>query len=156
MTSPTLLQLLLFVHLLAVVVWLGGAFVGTMIGVRLRKAGDTAAMASFCNAFANVAGPLFGGSGILVLLTGIGMVAKDDAFAFSDLWISIGFTLWLVSMVLGAAVVGRRWYLIGTALEQDGATLAEHEPAIRKAVAFTHVDVLVRVVAVFVMVWRPT
>ena len=151
----TLFQLLLFVHILAAMVWLGGALVGTLIGMLLRASGDAPAMGRFCTAFATVAGPAFGGSGLLVLLTGIGMVASEDYLEFSEPWISIGFAGWFVSMVLGATLVGGTWAKVGRQLT-DGADLATVKPLADKAVLWTWVDLALRTVIVFVMVWRPT
>ena len=151
----TSFQLLLFVHILAVVIWIGGALVGMLIGMQLRKSGDAAAFSKFCTAFATIAGPMFGGSAVLVGITGIWMVAMDGAPDFSDRWVSIGLTGWLVSLVMGATVVGMSWTKLGRVLAEPGATLEGAAALTKRAVTLTWIDLAIRVAVVYVMVWRP-
>ena len=148
-------DVLLVVHLLAVMVWVGGAFTGMLLGMRISGQGDVDAMARFCTAFAAVAGPLFGGASLLVLGTGIWMVA-DSPIEFSAQWISLGFLGWIVSTVLGATVVGRSWYGIGERLAEPRARLSVELAALARARRWTLLDLAVRVATIVVMVWQPT
>ena len=150
----TWFELLLFVHVLAAMLWIGGAVAGTVIGQRIRRSDDAAAMGRFCSAFADVAGPLFGGSSMLVLASGVWMVALEGGPEFSDLWVTIGFVGWLASTVLGATAVGMTWMRIGQRL-QGGASLADVQPLLARAVPLTWLDVAIRTTVVLVMVWRP-
>lgn len=150
-----LFEILLVVHILAVSVWIGGGLVGVLLGSRLRSTGETAPFASFCSAFATIGGPVFGGSSMLVVITGLWMVG-DGYPQMSDPWVGIGLAGWLVSMLFGATVVGRAWHLIGRDLQSTDSTLADLQPRISRAVAFTYIDVALRALIVIDMVWRPT
>jgi uncharacterized membrane protein len=152
----TLFQLLLFAHLVGVVIWLGGALVGTMLGMSLYKQGDATTMGRFCSAFATIAGPMFGGSALLVLGTGIWMTAMDGAPSFSDLWVSLGFAGWILSTVLGATVVGMTWMRIGQTLQADGAQMSDADALYAKAMRVTWFDIVLRTAIVLLMVWQPT
>ncbi len=150
----TLFQVLLFVHLVAAMIWIGGALVGTLIGTFLSRQGDASAMSKFCMAFATIAGPAFGGSALVVLGTGIWMVA-DSAIEFSALWISLGFAGWIASTVMGATIVGMTWTKVGKLLMEPGATIEGVQPVLTKAVRLTWVDLAVRIGVVLIMVWQP-
>ncbi|MCW2961282.1 MAG: hypothetical protein JWM25_1003 [Thermoleophilia bacterium] len=152
----TTFQLLLFLHILATIIWTGGAFVGMLLGLRLRDSGEASVMARFCEAFAQIAGPLFGGSALLVLATGIGMVAMDGAPEFTDLWVSIAMPGWLLTTVLGATVVGMSWSRLGVDLAKPDASLAALGPRISAAVRWTSIDLVLRTALILLMVWRPT
>ncbi len=151
----TLFHALLFVHIIAAAIWIGGALVGMLIGIFLSKQGDASAMSRFCTAFATIAGPAFGGSAMLVLGTGIWMVA-DSGIEFSALWVGLSLGGWLVATVLGATVVGLTWTKVGKELREPGATLEGVQPLLRKAVRWTWVDLAIRIVVVLLMVWQPT
>ncbi|MCW2972032.1 MAG: hypothetical protein JWN72_305 [Thermoleophilia bacterium] len=151
----SLIDLLLIVHLLAAMAWIGGAFVGTLIGLQLRKLGNVDAMARFCASFATVAGPLFGGAGLVVLLSGLGLVGKGYA-SFDDLWVGLAFLGWIVSMVIGASLAGRNWFRVGQELAAEGATFEAVAPRMSKALLWTWIDLGLRVLIVVDMVWRPT
>jgi uncharacterized membrane protein len=146
---------LLFLHLVGVTIWIGGALVGMMIGTRIRATGDGDALGKFCAAFAQIAGPMFGGSAILVVLTGAGMVGMEGGPEFSDLWVIIALVGWLVSMVLGATVVGGTWNRVGKELN-EGATIEGTTALLSRAVTLTWVDLAIRFGLVLLMVWRPT
>ena len=152
----TLFQLLLIFHILFAMIWIGGVIVGTLIGATLYKSGDEIGLARFCRAFAQVAGPAFGGSGGIVLLTGIWMVAMDGYPDFSEPWVSAGFALWFVATILGAAVAGKNWHLTGLALNEDGATFESTRALIKKSFTWTWINVAVLIAALVVMVWRPS
>lgn len=147
---------LLVIHILAATLWIGGAATGTLIGSRLRRADTAAPLASYCTAFATIAGPLFGGSAMLVLLSGIGMTAGDGYPAWGDLWIILGLVGWLISTVMGATIVGRSWLRVGQRLAEPNASLAGEQPAIARAIRLTWIDLAIRIAVVVLMVWRPT
>jgi uncharacterized membrane protein len=151
----TFYQLLLVLHLLAAMVWVGGGLAGMVVGGSIYRSGDMSALSRFCRSFASVAAPLFGGSALLVLATGIWMVARSSV-DFGAMWISIGFTGWLVSMGMGATIVGRSWFKLGLALEEPGANAETARQPFFYARLWTIVDLAVRVGVVAVMVTRPT
>jgi hypothetical protein len=151
----TLFHALLFVHILAAAIWIGGALVGMLIGIMLAKQGDADVMSRFCIAFATIAGPVFGGSALVVLGTGIWMVA-DSPIEFGALWVSLGFAGWLVATVMGATIVGMTWTRVGTLLQEPGATIEGVQRTLTKAVRFTWLDLIIRIAVVLIMVWRPT
>ncbi len=151
----SLFEFLFFVYLIAAMTWYGGALTGVLLGGQIRRSGDVRAFARFCAAFAQVAGPLFGGAALIVLVTGAWMVALDGGPAFSDPWVMIVLGGWLVAMVLGATAVGLSWTKVAKTLEEPGATLEETQSLITRAVAFSWVDLAIRTAVVFVMVWQP-
>lgn len=83
----TLFEILLVIYLLAVAVWYGGALTGMLLGLQVRRGGEARAFGRFCMSFAEVAGPLFGAAALLVLGTGIWMVALEGGPHFTDPWV---------------------------------------------------------------------
>ncbi len=149
----SLFEALLIVHILAAMIWFGGALVGVLIGQLLRKQGDAGAMGKFCTAFATIAGPAFGGSGLLVIITGAWMVSEGN-LDFGALWVSLSMGLWLVTYVMGATVVGMSWTKIGKRLNA-GESLDELAPAFATALRWSYLDLALRLVILVLMVTQP-
>ena len=152
----TLFHVMLFVHILASMVWIGGAFMTMLVGNALRSRGDAPQLATYCAVLNRLSAPVFGAAALLVLATGVWMVIDSPAYDFSAMWISIGFTGWFLSSVLGTILMARAWGRVGTALEQPGATIAANDALLTRANVISWIDLLVRVAVVLVMVWRPT
>lgn len=151
----SLFEFLFFVYLIAAMIWYGGALTGVLLGGQIRRSGDVQAFARFCAAFAQVAGPLFGGTALVVLVTGAWMVALDGGPAFSDVWVMLVLGGWLVAMILGATAVGLSWTKVANALAEPGATLDGVRDLVSRAVAFSWLDLAIRTAVIFVMVWQP-
>lgn len=152
----SLFDTLLFIYLIAVMTWYGGALTGVLLGGQIRRSGEVQAFAQYCAAFAQVAGPLFGGAALAVIVTGIWMVALDGGPAFSDPWVIVVLGGWIVAAILGATAVGLSWTKVAIALSAPEATIEGAQRLIDRAVRFSWVDLAIRTAVVFVMVWQPS
>lgn len=74
----TLYEWLLFVHIVAVSVWVGGSIMLGFISNRIERTGDAQYRARFSKS-AGIVGPIIGISAALVLASGIGMVLDNEA-----------------------------------------------------------------------------
>src|ERR671919_2695160 len=98
----TLYEVLLFVHILAVAVWVGGSIMLGLISARIQRTGDAAFRARFARA-AGVVGPAIGISAALILASGAWMVVDSETIELSQLWVWLGLALFLLSAIAGAA-----------------------------------------------------
>jgi hypothetical protein len=146
---------LLLIHIVAAMVWIGGGIAALLIGGRIRAGGDRGAYLGFIGALGKLGGPMFGGSGVLVLLTGLGMVAMDGGPAFGQLWVVLGLAGWLVTLLMGAVLVGGSWAKVGKEMATSERTLDDMAPAIDRAILLSWVDIALRIGVVAIMVWRP-
>jgi hypothetical protein len=145
---------LLTVHLLGAMVWIGGGIAVMVIGKALVKSAPSS-FPGFCSTLAKLGGPLFGGSGGIVLLTGILMVVEREDYEFSAPWIGIGIAGWLVSTVFGATQLGKAWDKAGSAVA-SGANSESVTPLVNRAAMMTSFDIAIRIFVVAIMVWRPS
>ena len=93
---------LLTVHIAAAGTWLGANMVQAVVPSMMAKQGPAAAAGWYRTA----AGfnRLYMPAGILLLATGIWMVLRIEAFGFSSLFVTIGFVMIVIGVVLGIAV----------------------------------------------------
>jgi uncharacterized membrane protein len=147
-----LYEVLFFVHILAMAVWVGGSIMLGFISTRVERTGDAAFRARFAR-IASVVGPIIGISAALVLGTGIWMVVESEVIELSQTWVWLGLALFGVSIVVGAAYFGPASVKIVDALE-SGRT----EEADRRAKQFdvvARLDTLLLIVIMGVMVFKP-
>ena len=99
-------ELLVVIHILSAIAWVGGAFL-FMIGLRgIRKAeGDEVAEATLDRL--EKASAIITPTAFLLLGTGIAMVAIDDAWSFSQVWVYLALALFVVVLILGAGFAER-------------------------------------------------
>jgi hypothetical protein len=103
------------VHVLSVVVWIGGATAFAVAVARLIKARDFATMPGLLAQGMRYGQTMGGPAAGLVLLTGIAMV-KVGGIGFRPLWVSLGFVGIVVHFLFGATVMRMRGAALGAAL----------------------------------------
>jgi putative copper export protein len=100
-------QVLLFLHIVAAAAWLG-ANVAQFV-LRPRFAGDDAtATARYLQGTVDMGMKLYTPAGVTLLVTGVIMVTRIEAFDFESLFVSIGFAMIVVGIVLGIVVFARK------------------------------------------------
>lgn len=144
--------MLLFFHILAMAVWVGGSIMLGFISSRVQRTGDADFRARFANS-ANVVGPVIGISAALVLGTGIGMVLDSEAIELSQTWVWLGLAMFALTGIVGAVYFGPASGKIVAALEAG-----QIEEADRRANQFnmvSRIDTLFLIAIVGVMVFKP-
>lgn len=140
------------VHVLAAIIWLGGGIAVHLIFMFTpapNRGLITPAIERFANTF------LSGASGV-ALLAGIGMVADADHIGFTDTWILIGFAGFLISSILGGAMIGPAAKKLAAATSGEGPPdMAVVEPLSKRIMLLSRIDILVLVLVVVDMVTKP-
>jgi uncharacterized membrane protein len=149
----TLYEVLLFFHVLAMAVWVGGTIMTLAIVLRRDEAPrETQLRARFVR-LGGIVGPIIGISAVIVLGTGIAMVAESEVVELSQTWVWLGLAMFGVSLIIAVAYFGPKNAKIVAALEAG-----QVEEADRRARRFDRVallDALVLVVIIGVMVFKP-
>jgi len=101
-------------HILGATVWLGGGTTLIVIGIRARARGDANAILEFARTVPYVGMRVLGPAWIVVLITGVWMVAVSAAWKFSQLWVLLALGLFAVAFLVGAVYMSR----VGMQLER--------------------------------------
>jgi uncharacterized membrane protein len=109
----TLYEWLLFLHILAAMVWIGGLAALSLFGVSVLRNHDREAVARFVGDLRVVGPMLLAPSSVLVVGLGIWMVADDEAWGFGQTWIWLALALVGTAVLVGAVFLsryaGRSW-----------------------------------------------
>jgi uncharacterized membrane protein len=143
---------LVFFHVLAAMVWLGGIAMLGAFAVRILRAGEPAAVGRFLGDLRRI-GPLVLAPAPIALL-GFGIWAALDSWDFGELWIQLGLGLFVVAFLIGAAHQSR-----AAISAERAASAGDHAAAarwLRRWAWGMGVIVALLVVATWVMVAKPT
>ena len=146
-------ELWLFLHVLAAIVWIGGATAIQVFGILTKRAADPAKTAFFArNVSFTVMWVLLPAS-LLVLAAGIGLT-ENGGWDWSEPFISWGLALWAVVSLVAFGYLGRAIGKAGARLAADGPS-----PALglrlRNLVWLSRALLAILVVIVFLMTVKP-
>lgn len=141
---------LLLIHIVAAGTWLGAGMVLFLLG---RYAGQTGSESKIIKIYEWV-GPRIGGPiTVLIPVTGVWMVLRNDSWGFTDLWVILGLVLFVAMLALAFGGHTPNYRRVGLAEEKgDKARVAR---LARRGFALAGVEVAVLVVIFGIMVFKP-
>lgn len=142
-------------HVIAVIVWLGGLVGTAVLNARIATEGDPRAMAATARASRFFGSRIVGPAAGLTLIAGLVMVAAGG-LQLTSLWILWGIGGLLVSMALGATVIRRTGDDLRARTAAGDADAAVIGVLQRRLRGLSVVNLLVLFSAVAAMVFKPT
>ena len=142
--------LLKLLHVVSVVVWIGGVMAVWTIVPRLARAGVATALPISARYGQTIAGP----ASLLVLITGIAMVVVGHLG--SPLWVQWGFAGILLHFVLGATLIRANFNALGRVLTESAADSAPLTAILRRIRVMSWIYLLLMLSIIAVMVLKPT
>ena len=153
-----LLQILLVLHILAAIIFMGNIITAAFWKVRADRSGNLETMALTTRAVL-LADNVFTGPGILVLLgTGIAMVGITSWSRFQELWLSLALVLIIITGIIWAVVLLPAQKRMAR-LASEGAASGSLDPAYWKSsrtwAIFGGIATLLPIIILFLMVLKP-
>src|SRR5262245_58578388 len=93
-------QLLLFIHIVCAVIWVGGAAYAQLLAFRVSRSPDPTDLPKLARHIEFIGSRVFTPAALLLFLAGVGMTLQ--AWSFGRTWIALGVALWILSAVTGA------------------------------------------------------
>ena len=151
--SDVLYNWLLLLHIVAAMVWVGGAVLLGVQATQVTRRAEPESIARFVGSL-RVLGPLvLAPATVAVLGFGVGLVLEGDAWSFDQFWVQLGLALFATAFVLGAAHQSR------TALGAERAVARQdHAEALRQLTRWAWgygVIVLLLLAIAWDMVFKP-
>jgi uncharacterized membrane protein len=153
-----LLNILLAVHILAAIIFVGNIITAAFWKVRADRSGNLESIALTTRAVL-LADNVFTGPGILVLLgTGIAMVGLTGWARFQELWLSLSLILLIITGIIWAAVLMPMQIRMARLARQSAAS-GSLDPAYQRAskiwAIFGGIATLLPIIILFLMVLKP-
>jgi uncharacterized membrane protein len=125
--ATSLYNWLLFLHVLAAMIWVGGLVTLTVLAGHTLRSGQPEAISRFANSL-RVVGPLtLAPATVAVLALGIGLVLDNGDWHFDQGWIILGLALFASAFLVGAAFQSR-----AAINAQRAAETGNHDEAARQ------------------------
>jgi uncharacterized membrane protein len=143
----------LFVHVTAVIAWVGGAGAIQVFGVLTKRAADPAKTAFFARNVSWTVLRVFLPASILVFVAGVGLV-EEGHWDWGEPFVWLGIVLWAAVSVVAFGYLGREMGRGADRLETEGPSpaLALH---LRNLVWLSRALVATLLVIVFLMTVKP-
>jgi uncharacterized membrane protein len=144
----------LTVHILFVVLWIGGGLFLTLFGILAERAHDPAQMVQLTK-MAMLAGErIFPPAAIVVLAMGISMVLNAH-YGFGHFWLIFGLLGFASTFVIGMGVLAPRAKKLDALLAEKGPDDAETQTAISQILLIARIDIAVLALVIVDMVTKP-
>jgi len=144
-------EFLLFVHVSAAVIWLGGAFTFQMYGAVVRRGGDTDEIARFAGRAGVLGERMFVPASLVVILAGVGMMF-EGVWDWGQLWIVFALVTFAASFVTGLFVIAP----MAKRIPQVGPSTPAGQEVIRRLFTVLRIDLVYMYAIVFAMTVKPT
>ncbi len=154
MLAVTTYEWFLTVHVLASVMWVGGAVMLTLLGLMTLGLHDPVRLAQFAKQVSFLGGVYFPPLSLMVLGFGFAMVANGD-LSYSLTWLQIAIAGWAVSFFVGAGYLGPHAKRLSKVLDDRGAEDAEAQGLIERILLVARLDALLLLLIVFDMTAKP-
>ena len=146
-------ELWLFLHIVAGIVWLGGAATAQVFAVLAKRSGDPARSAAFGRDIAFVGLKIFLPSSLVVFVTGV-LLTGDGDWDWNEPFIVFGVVAWAVVSLIAFGYVLREMTKIGARIAAEGPSPGL-VGRVNGLVLLARVLILVLFVIVFMMVVKP-
>lgn len=151
----SLYELLTFLHVTAVIIWLGAGFLIALLVFGAERAGDRLKEAGYHQDVGWLAPRLFIPASVGALILGILLVIEGE-WSLDQLWIVIGLSGWAISFSLGFFYFRPEGERIGAMVAERGPADAEADRRIRRLNVIDRAQVAILFLMVADMTLKPT
>lgn len=146
-------ELYLSIHLLAIVIWLGGGLTVNILLTRIFNTGDMNAYATAAVNVGWIGQRLYTGASVVALVTGLLLTSELDVNVYEP-WVLFGLLVLIASAVVGATVLGPTAEKTGELLASAAGPEAVREQ-FTKLVTINRVELLLLFLVVVDMAVKP-
>ena len=150
-----LYNVLLFVHILAAIVWVGGALTIDVLASRAVRSGDPSRIGTMSREAGFVGQRIIAPTSVVLLAMGLWMVAVNDAWTIGQAWIIIALVVFGLTFLAGALFFGPESGRLEKAIAERGADDPEVHRRFRRIMAVSRLDLVLLILVVADMVFKP-
>jgi uncharacterized membrane protein len=141
-------------HVLAVVMWVGGGVMLTLLALMTIALRDPVRLVQFTRQAAFLGGTYFPPLSLVVVGFGFGLIEKGD-WGYDPAWIQIGIAGWAASFVAGAGFLGPQSRRLAKMLEDRPPEDARVQDLIRRILFAARLDSILLLLITVDMVAKP-
>ena len=147
-------QLLVFVHVVCAVVWVGGAFAIQVLGVMVSRSDDPAELPRLGAHMERLGTWVFLPAAVLLFAAGVAMTIQH--WSFGQVWIAIAVALWIVSALAGSLYLGPSAKRVAALFEVEGPGSVAARQLIGRMFWVSRLELVSFAVIIALMVFKPS
>lgn len=147
-------DILQFIHVVAAILWVGGATLFHLLGERAASSDDPARVQALLNDSEHLAKTFFMPASLTVLIFGVITTINGD-IGFEEPWIVGAIVGIITSIVLGAGFIGPTSGRMAAHMQTSGLD-DEVRAGLNKIRNLSRVDLVILFIIVFLMVTKPS
>jgi uncharacterized membrane protein len=149
-------DLLLTLHVLAAILWVGGAVTLHILMRRALRLNDGAEQHRAFTELEWVGERFYPLFSVILIIAGILMVTEDEhGWEFGDTFVQIGFAGWIISFLIGVGFYGREGKRRAGIVEAEGAGSPSVAASFRRTAMVNSVELLILLAVVVDMTTKP-
>ena len=142
------------VHVTFAVVWIGGGFLLTLLGIIAEQKNDPNEIAIVARQAAMVGEKVFAPAGLVVLLMGIAMMLNTN-WGWGSFWIVAGLIGYAATFLTGVGVLSPLAKKITASVAENGPTHPETIALTKRILLIVRIDVALLLLVIADMVTKP-
>ena len=146
-------QLLVYLHILGGVVWVGGAIYAQVLAFRVSRSEDPTELPMVAGHLAALGVRVFMPASVLIIVTGSVMTIQQ--WSFGQLWIALAVALWVLSAALGGIYVGPRITRVAALFEAEGPRSRAARSLLDRLFLVSRLELVSFLVIIGLMVFKP-
>lgn len=146
-------SVLLFVHVVCAVIWVGGAFALQLLAFLVSRTGDQLELARLMRYFELIGSRVFVPVATLLFVAGAAMTLQ--AWSFGKAWIAVSVALWVLSAVAGAVYLGPRAKRVGELFNAEGPSSEAGRALMNRLFLVSRLELVSFAIIIALMVFKP-
>jgi uncharacterized membrane protein len=146
-------HVLLFIHIVCAVIWVGGAFAGQALAWMISRSDDPTEMPRFGRRLEALGSYVFMPVAIVLFVAGAWMTILS--WSFERPWIAVSIGLWVLSAVAGALYLGPSAKRAAALFETEGVTSITARRIVRRMFVVSRLELASFAVIIILMVFKP-
>ena len=146
-------SVLLFIHIVCAVIWVGGAFALQLLAFLVSRTGDQLELARLMRYFELIGSRVFVPVATLLFIAGAVMTLQ--AWSFGKTWIAVSVALWILSAVAGAVYLGPRAKRVGDLLNAEGPSSEAGQALMNRLFLVSRLELISFAIIIALMVFKP-
>jgi len=145
--------MLLFVHVVCAVVWVGGALYAQLLAIRVRDSQDPAELPHLARHVEFIGSRVFMPAAVLLFLAGAAMTVQ--AWSFGQVWVATSVGLWILSAGAGAVYLAPRTKRVAALFDAEGPSSVAARRLLDRMFLVSRLELASFGVIIALMVFKP-
>jgi uncharacterized membrane protein len=141
------------VHILAVVLWVGGAFMIQVLAIRATRANEGPRLATLTSEIEWIGTRIFVPASLILVIFGFLMIQEGDLdYQF---WLVFPIVVWIASFLTGAGFLGPESGRLSKAIEREGIDSPEATSRLQRIFLISRIELVLLLLVVLDMALKP-